>query len=209
MALTKAGDVIDAWAEIAQNATREGAVVNVAAQYDALLEIDVALSSTTAHTGTEVIVQVSEEASGNGFWSTIQRFYGPVGTAVTAAIAATEPVGETVIATTNPTTQNVDNDGKFKFIEHATPANSEIVFTVSNTADAGDTITIMHGLANEQLNTSVWWDVDSATVEAVRQYVVPIPFSCSRARVIYNNKFDADGSTVFTRCRLANVSAMS
>ena len=209
MALTKAGSVIDAWAEIAQNATREGAEADVSAQYDAALMVDCALSSTTAHTGTEIIVQVSEETAGDGFWTTIARFIGPTGTAVTANVAATEPVGETVIATTNPVTQNVDNDGKYKFIENTdAAANSEIVFTTANSADAGDTITIMHGLANEQTANSDWWDIDSATSEAVKSQLVPLPMSASRARVVYNNKYDADGSTVFTRCRLMNTSAL-
>jgi len=206
---TKVGDVIDAWLEIAQNAVREGAEHDVSADYDVILGIDVALCTTTAHTGTEVIVQYSEEAAGDGFWTTCARFIGPTGTAVTLALDATEPVGETTLAVTNPATANMDNDGKFKFIEAATDANSEIVFQTANGGDGGDTITIAYGLANEQSNTSALFDIDSATAEAVKSYPAAIPASASRVRVLYNNKYDADGSAVFTRCRIANVTALS
>lgn len=202
---TKAGSVIDAWLEVAQDAIRIGAEQSVATDVDMALLIDVALVTTTAHTGTRVTVQISEEAAGDGFWTSLQPFIGPLGTAVTLALDATEPIGETSIACTNPVTANMDNDGKFKFIEHATDADSEIVYQTANSADAGDTVTIAYGLANEQTSSSALFDIDDAVDEAVIQRVIPIPASATRVRVIYDNKYDPDGSAVFTRCRLANM----
>ena len=204
---TKAGSVIDAWAEVAQNAIRIGDdTTSVAADVAMNLLIDVALVTTTAHTGTKVIVQVSEETSGDGTWSTLEEFISKTGTAVVDTLNATEPIGETTLAMDNPASSGLDNDGKFKFIEHTTPANSEIVYQVSNTGDASDTITIAFGLTNQQDTNSQVFDFDDATAEAVLQKVVPLPPSVSRVRVIYNNKFDPDGSAVFTRARLANMS---
>lgn len=203
---TKAGSVIDAWLEVAQAGIRIGAEQSVATDVDMALLIEVALVTTTAHTGTRVTVQVSEEASGDGFWTSLQPFVGPLGTAVVLALDATEPIGETSIAVTDPVTANLDNDGKFKFIEHATDAVSEIVYQTANSGDAGDTLTIAYGLANEQTSSSQIFDIDHAVNEALLQRVVPIPASVSRVRVIYDNNYDPDGSAVFTRARLANMS---
>jgi hypothetical protein len=210
MALTKAVAVVDAWAEVAQNAVREGAVADLTETFDAVLLIDCALSSTTAHTGTEIIVQVSSNTTGDEDWHVLTRLLGPVGTAVKADFAGTEAAGQTVLSVTNPATANVDNDGKFKFVEHtATAANSEIVFQTADSGDDGDTVTVLDGITNEQTADSDLFDIDSATASAVGQYVIPIPFAVPRARVVYNNTYDPDGSTVHTRCRLVKVTAIS
>ena len=124
-----------AWQEIAQNAVLESGSIDVSGAVAATLHIFIALSSTTAHTGTEIIVQTGSEASVDGSWTNKYRFLGPTGTAVSCALAATEPANETVIAITNPVTNNMDNDGKFKFIENTTAADSEIVYQVSNSGD--------------------------------------------------------------------------
>lgn len=125
-----------AWQEIAQNAVLESGSIDVSASQDSTLHIFIALSSTTAHTGTEIIVQGGSEAGVDGSWTTISRFIGPVGTAVLTAFAATEPVGETTIAIDNPVANNMDNDGKFKFVENTVAADCEIVYQVSNSGDA-------------------------------------------------------------------------
>lgn len=124
-----------AWQEIAQNTVLESGSIDVSASFDSVLHIFIALSSTTAHTGTEIIVQGGSEAGVDGSWSTITRFIGPVGTAISTVFAATEPAGETTIAITDPVTNNQDNDGKFKFIENTVAADCEIVYQVSNSGD--------------------------------------------------------------------------
>ena len=130
-----------AWYEIAGNAGddtmfKETGSIDVSASWDTVLHIDCALSSTTAHTGTEIIVQISSEAGVDGSWTDLTRFIGPTGTAISAAFTATEPAGETVIAIANPTANNFDNVGKFKFVENTTVADSEIVFQTEVGADA-------------------------------------------------------------------------
>ena len=210
MALLKSTAQVDAWAKIAQAGNREGANTNVSDAYEATLHIDVALSSTTAHTGTEIIVQVgTDTGDANDNWSTLVRFISVNGTAVLLAFDATEPIGETVMAVTNPVTANMDNDKKFKFVEDTTEADSEIVWQVSNSGDAGDTITILDGLTHEKaLTSSIIYDIDDANAEAVSQHVIDIPSSVDRIRVIYNNNNDPDGSTVFTRCRITKLTGV-
>lgn len=210
MALTKAVSSIDVWAEIAQNSYREGAAADLTDSYDAVLIVDCALSSTTAHTGTEIICQVSSNTSGDADWAALARVIGVTGTAVKADFAGTEAAGQTELSVTNPATANVDNDGKLKFVEHTgTPANSELVWQTADGGDGGDTVTVLDGITNEQTADSDLWDVDSATAAAVSQHVFQIPFAVPRARILYNNMYDPDGSTVFTRCRLVKVTAIS
>ena len=98
-----------AWQEIAQNAVLETGSIDVSSSWGSTLHIFIALSSTTAHTGTEIIVQYGSEAGVDGSWSNGPRFIGPIGTAIALAFAATEPAGETAIAITNPVANNMEN----------------------------------------------------------------------------------------------------
>ncbi|KKN70112.1 hypothetical protein LCGC14_0434370 [marine sediment metagenome] len=130
-----------AWFEIAGNAGddtmfKETGSIDVSASFETTLHIDCALSSTTAHTGTEIIVQISSEAGVDGSWTDVARFIGPTGTAISNAFAATEPAGETVIAIANPVANNLDNVGKFKFVENTVVADSEIIYQTEVGADA-------------------------------------------------------------------------
>ena len=209
MATTKSTAAVDTWLVIAQGAFREGADTDVSDAYSSTLYIDCALNTTTAHTGTEIIVDIgTDTGDADDNWSTLVRFIGVTGTAVSLSLDDTEPIGETSIAMTNPVTANMDNDKKYKFIEHATDANSEIVYQTANSGDAGDTITIQDGLAHEQTSSSTIFDIDSATAEAVSQHQIDIPASADRVRVRYNNNFDPDGSTVFTRCRISKLTGI-
>jgi len=124
-----------AWQEIAQNTVLETGAIDASASWDTTLHIFMALSSTTAHTGTEIIVQAGSEDGVDGSWSNVTRFIGPIGTAVSCAFGATEDADETTIAITNPVANNMDNDGKFKFVENVVAADSEIVYQVSNSGD--------------------------------------------------------------------------
>jgi len=211
MALTKSNEAVDEWAEVAQNTVREGAEKDISPNYETLLHIAVALSAAVAHTGTEIIVQVSADAAGDEGWRTLDRWIGPTGIAVKADFGGDEAAAQTVLSITDPETAGVDNDGKFKFVEHgATVADCEIVFQVANSGDAGDTVTVQDGLTNAQTAAdSDLWDIDDAEAEAVGQYVIVLPFGESRVRMLYNNKHDPDGATVHTMCRLSKVTAVT
>jgi hypothetical protein len=204
MALTKGSEtVLDAWALTANAAIRKGAFLDVSSAYEATLFIKAALGEAVASTGQpEVIVQVCFQNSDPGSvdeWNNYARFVGPVGTPVILSLNATEPIGETSIAVTDPVTANVDNDGKFKFIKHSTAANSEVVFQTANSGDAGDTITILDGLKNEQTSSSTLLDIDDARTEVVAQWTIGINCrSLKGVRVIYNADYDTDGPDVYT-----------
>ena len=138
MALGKSTAEVDAWAKVLTNGIREGANIDVSDAYESTLHIDCALGeAATAHTGTEIIVQVgTDTGDSNANWSTLVRLIGPIGTAVSSAFVATENAGETVIAIDNPVANNMDNINKFKFVENTVVADCEIVY---QNAHSGDT----------------------------------------------------------------------
>ena len=206
MALTKGSQTtLDEWALTANAAMRLGTELDVSSAYYCTLYIKAALGEAVASTGQpEVIIQTTGEASpAKDDWTPHIRLTGPSGTPVTPlALNATEPAAETIIACTNPVTAGIDNDGKFKFIKNTTVANSEIIFQTANSGDAGDTITILDGLANEQTAAaSVIMDIDDVSNEVVAQWAITIDcLTLSRIRVIYNADKDTDGPDVYTFC---------
>ena len=210
MAITKSVAAVDEWAEVAQNTVREGATTDISGCYSVILYIDCCLSSATAHTGTEIIIEISSNTSGDEDWSILTRFIGPIGTAHKVDLGAGEAAGQTVLSVTNPVTNNLDHNGKFIFIEHTgTVADCEIVYQTTNSGDAGDTITILDGLTNAQTAAaSDFYDIDHATNSAVGIYAINIPFAANRVRVVYNNTYDDNGSTVHTKCRISKVTAI-
>ncbi len=205
MAVSKATGEIDGWLEIAATTgMREGAIQDVSGKRHFTLWIGNALITTTAQTiGTKITIEIrTDTGDAVDNWSVLTEFRGVTGTAVTLALDATEPAAETAIACTNPVTANMDNDGKFKFIEHGTDANSEIVYQTANSGDAGDTITIGRGgLAHEQTSSSALFDIDDADDEAVKEYPIRIPQDADAVRVMYHNQ---GASAVMTRCRFTN-----
>ena len=205
MALTKGSQTtLDEWAVTVNTAIRLGTELDVSAAYYCTLYIKAALGEAVASTGQpEIIIQTTGEAiPAKDDWSNYMRYVGPVGTPVVLALNATEPAAETVIACTDPVTALIGNDGKFKFIKNTTPANSEVIFQTENSGDAGDTITILDGLANEQTAAaSMIVDINSARVEVVAQWTLNIDCtSLSRIRLIYNADYDTDGPDVYCFC---------
>ena len=206
MALTKGEQtILDEWAVTTNGSIRLGVELDVSSAYYCDLDIKAVLAEAVASTGQpEVIIMKTGKASpAKDDWSPLMRLIGPSGTPVTPlAFDATEPAAETVIACTNPVTAGIDNDGKYKFIKNTTLANSEVVFQTANSGDAGDTITILDGLANEQTAAaSVIMDIDDVSNEVVAQWAITIDcLSLSRIRLIYNADKDTDGPDVYTFC---------
>lgn len=206
MALTKGEQTeLDAWAVTAKTAIRLGNELDVSSAYYCDLDIKAVLGEAVASTGQpEVIIMKTGKASpSKDDWSPYMRLIGPSGTPVTPlALNATEPAAETEIACTNPETAGIDNDGKYKFIKNTTIANSEVIFQTANGGDAGDTITILDGLAHEQTAAaSTIMDIDDVSNEVVAQWSLTIDcLSIKRIRVIYNADKDTDGPDVICRC---------
>ena len=123
------------WSAVTPPAMLETGAIDVSDCQEAILHIDIALSSTNASTGLEAVVQVRSEASLDE-WTTISRFVGPIGTASKSDFAAQEAVGQTVLSVTDPATGNLDHVGKFIFLEDtAAIAQCEIAWLVSQSGD--------------------------------------------------------------------------
>lgn len=123
------------WTAVAAQAIQKTADIDLAACYSAMLHIDCAITSTTAHNGTEIIVQVKKEAGLNE-WTSLQPFIGPAGTATKSDCSGTTAAGQTVVGVTNPATGNLNHVGKFIFIEDTDLiAQCEIAYL---TAQSGD-----------------------------------------------------------------------
>lgn len=123
------------WTVVAAQAIQETGAIDVSDAYEATLHIDCAISSTTSHVGTEIIVQCRSEASLDE-WTTVSTFIGPVGTAVKSDFAAEEAAGQTVLSITNPATGTLDHVGKFIFLQDTvTVAKCEIAYLVSCSGD--------------------------------------------------------------------------
>ena len=197
------------WTEIAQAGILETGSIDVSDAYSAILHIDCCLSSTTAHTGTEIIVQIASEAGVDDAWTDLTKFVGPVGTAITVPLTGAEAAAQTVLTVTDPVTNNLDNSGKSIFLEDPnTVAQCEIVYVTTNSGDAGDTITILDGLTHAHVAWDDFFDIDSATVSAVSTTPIEVPMATSQARVIFNNNYDADGSTVHVRVRITKCTGL-
>lgn len=123
------------WTDVAQAGVVETGSIDVSGSWDTTIHIDCCLSNTTAHTGTEIIVQIASEAAVDDAWTTIASFLGPIGTAISAVLPANEAAEQTEISLTAPVANNFDNDGKFKFMKNDTIADSEIVYQISNSGD--------------------------------------------------------------------------
>ncbi len=199
-----------AWAETAAQAFRDSGTIDVSTAYSACLHIDLALSSTTGHLGTEIIVQVGSEAAVDDSWTTLTRFIGCVGTAVTVPLSANEAAGQTVLSATNPATAGFlqANCGKMVFLEDVnTPANSEIVYMIAS-EDAGDIITVLDGTTHAHVSGDDLWEINHLTDSAVGQWVIQLPSSVSQARVIFNNNYDATAATVYSRVRVTKTTGL-
>ncbi len=199
MALTKSVAAVDEWAEVAQNAVREGAINDVSDMYSAMVHIDVALSSVTAHTGTKIIVQVSSAESGDEDWTTLTDFIGPDGTANSENPSGSEAIGQTVIEVASTTGFEAD-ETRWIFIEDVgTVANSEMLLLVSHVSNTS--ITVLDGLTVAKDSSDVIFNI-------AENYVIEIPMSANRVRVIIDNTFDSNGATVHTKTRISKVTAI-
>ncbi|GAG56134.1 unnamed protein product [marine sediment metagenome] len=114
----------------------ETGAIDISGAIEATLHIDVAITSTTAHTGTEIICQARSEAALDE-WTTFSNFIGPTGTATKSDFAAQEAVAQTTLSITNPTAGNLNHVPKFIFLEDtAAIAQCEIAYQTDFGADA-------------------------------------------------------------------------
>lgn len=189
------------WTEVAQNSIQQSAVFDTSQSYASGIAVITALSSTTAHTGTEVII-LKGSSTADDDWTEVTRYVCCIGTAFKSDFAGDEAAGQNVLSITNPATGNLDHDAKWVFIEHTgTIANCEIAYQTANSGDAGDTITVLDVTTHAQTAADSDVYTCDAAVSAVDTRSIQVAADGSRYKVIWNNKYDADGSTVHVMAR--------
>lgn len=209
MAFTQTPAAVDVWAEVAADTVREGATTTVSDSYQSILHIDMAVNTTTAHaTGTRIIVQTSSSATADEFWTNYMDFVGPTGTANTEAVLLPDPlaVGAVMIEVADET--GFTANGLLEvFLEDATPANSEIVLLAKSNTDTGagtnDRFDLVDGTTRAHAITT------SILSNLCKSYEIVLPLGTVRVRVLIDNTYQTTPSTVFTRTRIVEVTALS
>ena len=189
-ALTIDPQSVTDWTAVAQNTVAESGTITISSNYNTVVHIQAFLDSTTAHTGTEFILQLSQADSGDENWQDFTRWTGLIGT------ANTEPITNNPLAAASTTITCADTGGNYETppmahwiaIEDSTLANSELILQTGYTADTS--ITCLDGTTNEHAQTTPMYDIADTWVT-----VLPLG-SGNRARLIVNNTYDADGSTL-------------
>ena len=133
---TKAPASIQDWTAVAQNAIVSSAEYDLSGIYAAILHIQAALDTTTPHTGTRFLVQMS---GGDGDWQDYTDFVALIGTAARDAIED-DPiaVGSTALTLTG---HSLTELGIWLFIEDDDVA-AQGTITMSDVANADETFVI-------------------------------------------------------------------
>lgn len=196
--VVKSTDSIQDWTGVAQNTISKSAVLDCSSDARTLLHIQAFLNTATAHTGTEFIIQTSANSSGNEDWHDYTSFIGLVGTANGEVIAATGgySAGATGIEIASNT--GYTTNGQWRAIEDDTLVNSELFLQSANTTTL---LTPLDPLTNAHAYDQNIWNV------ALSQSVV-LDASVYRARVVVNNCYDADGSTIVYKVRTSKVTSL-
>jgi len=188
--------VINDWTAVAQNTIAKSAEYDMSAAFEALLHIQAALDTTTAHTGTKFIIQVSAAESGDEDWNDYAEFTALIGTAATDAIED-DPLaaGATEITLTG---HALTTEGVWLFIEDGTLINSEMVF--ESASDTND-ITLLDGTKNAHLKAVALFNL--AMVKTIS-----LPASVGRVRLVIDNSVSAAGSTLNYKLGITKVATI-
>lgn len=196
MALTKAVEAVQDWTAVAQNAVGESGTLDCAGHYASELHIQAFLDTVTTSTGIRFIIQVSSNTADDEDWEDLTEFVALLGTAVTDAIEnAPLGAGETTITLTGHAYTAL---AKWLAIKDSTLVNSELVFEVSQTANE---VVVLDGVTNAHVATTPMYNI--AMVK-----VIVLPFGTIRARVIVDNTYDPDGSSMNYKIRATKVTAI-
>jgi hypothetical protein len=205
MALTKAQNVFQDWNAVAQNTIEESAERDISGAYVAGLTIQAGLDTTTAHTGTKFIVQVNFNGSDDEDWVDWAEFVDLIGTALTEPIADNPlAAGSGACAAADTAGFETYGDGideipGWLLIENGTLANSELVYQIAFVTDTS--ITWAGVTKNAHVQNTLLYNI------AISKYV-SLPMEANRVRVIVNNTYDADGSTLNYRVLTGEVTGV-
>lgn len=194
--IIKSTSSVQDWTAVAQNTIAKSAEADLSGVNKASLHVQAALDTTTAHTGTRFLVQISGSETGDEDWQDFADFVALIGTAATDAIE-NDPLaaGATSITLTS---HALTVEGKWLLIEDGTLANSELIF---ESASATNAITILDGTTNAHVVTTAIFNV------AMNQNVA-LPTSAVRARLVVDNTYDDNGSTLNYAVRVSKVTGV-
>jgi hypothetical protein len=205
MALTKSLATALGWTAVAVQSIQATAVISVANNYETTLHIDCAATTTIAHTGTEIIVQIRGEAVDDA-WTTLTRFTGPAVTPISLALTSDVAQGVTSLVIALVTT--FKTFGRFIIIKDATLDNSEIAYVKASTSTG--LMTLLDNTTHAHATTAVIYGVDAENIagEVVATYPVAIPFSATETRVLFNNNYDTAAAEATVRVKVSKVTAL-
>jgi hypothetical protein len=197
VAITKAVEQVTDWTAVAQNTVGESGTLDCSGHYGTILCIQAFLDTTTAHAaGTDFRVQVSSNTTGDEDWHDYTVFNALGGTAATDLIE-NNPLAAAATSITL-TAHALTALGKWLAIEDGTLINSELIYEVSQSANA---VVILDGTTNAHaLNTAIF---NIAISE-----IVLLDSSVYRARVIVNNTIVAAGSTLNYKLRATKITGI-
>ena len=198
---TKTTAEVDECAEVAQNAVREGADIDMTTAFGGELHISLALTTTTAHTGSRIIVQTSGNTTGNEDWEDLWDASYLIGTANTEVITNNPAAIGTTVFTVADEVGFVADGVLDVFLEDVdTFANSEWMKLVSAVVDTS--VTVQDASTRAHAQNSLFSNV-------ARRIIVPIDMTTVRARILYDNTYDPDGSTIACKSRIVRVTAIA
>ena len=188
--------VINDWTAVAQNTVGESAEYDMSDAFEALLHIQAALDTTTIHTGTKFIIQISSAESGDEDWIDFAEFTALIGTAASDAVENNPlAAGATSITLTG---HALTTEGVWLFIEDGTLINSEMVF---ESAQAANTVTLLDGTKNVHVVTTPLFDL------AITRSIT-LPASVGRVRLVVDNTVSATGSTLDYKLSITKVATI-
>lgn len=181
---TKTNNIINDWTAVAQNVVVASSELDCSTSRQTILHLQAALDTVTAHTGTRFRIQTSNQTSGNEDWNLLTEFVGLIGTAKTDLIENNPlSAGSTSITLT---AHLLTTDAVTMFIEDSTLSNSEIVFKTVDTVNA---ISLLDGTTNSHvLNTAIF--------DIAFTMLISIPDESIRTRLVIDNTYDSDGSSL-------------
>lgn len=180
----KLSNVLNDWTAVPQNTLVHSEELDTSGVSKASMHIQAALDTTTAHTGTRFLIQASNKISGDEDWYPITDFVALIGTAATDLIEDNPlAAGSTAIALTG---HALTVEGILLFIEDGTLANSEIAMEASQSVNE---VVLLDGTANAHaLNTAIF--------NVAMMQIVALPSEAMRARLVIDNTYDDNGSTL-------------
>jgi hypothetical protein len=191
--VVKPTSAVQDWTAVAQNTIVKSAEIDLINAYKAIMHVQAALDTTTAHTGTRFLVQISGSETGDEDWQTHTDFVALIGTAATDLIE-NDPLaaGATSITLTS---HALTVEGIWLLIEDGTLANSELIF---ESASATNAITVLDGTTNAHA-------VSTAIFNVAMVQNITLPGSAVRARLVVDNTYDDNGSTLNYKVRASIV----